>query len=488
MHMTRRIWTQLIIFVVVSLIAFVVMAFGYMRLPNLLFGIGHYTVTLQLPEAGGLYARANVTYRGTEVGLVKQVHLTDSGVEAVLSLRSDVKIPSDLSAQVHSTSAVGEQYVALLPRNDTSAPLSDGDVIPVAEASVPPDINALLDATNRGLQAIPGDNLQTAIDEAYTAFGGLGPDIARFIKGGANLAIDAHNNLGELTNLVDNVAPVLNTQTDTSDSVTAWAAHLATITGSLQRHDAALAGVIRNGAPAADEVRQLFDRLQPTLPIVLANLVAINQVAVTYRASLEQLLVLLPAGTEDIQAVGVPNRGLSPVNKGAYLSFNLNINLPPACTTGFLPATQMRSASDVDYPPRPAGDVYCRIPQDSPFNVRGARNTPCVTRPGKRAPTVKLCESDENYVPLNDGYNWKGDPNATLSGQSVPQFAPGTPGSTTPAAPPAAPPPPMAVAEYDPATGMYVGPDGHVYTQANLAHSAAKEQTWQSMLLPPKGS
>ena len=30
-----------------------------------------------------------------------------------------------------------------------------------------------------------------------------------------------------------------------------------------------------------------------------------------------------------------------------------------------------------------------------------------------------MCESNEYYVPLNDGYNWKGDPNATLSGQPI---------------------------------------------------------------------
>jgi Mce-associated membrane protein len=33
-----------------------------------------------------------------------------------------------------------------------------------------------------------------------------------------------------------------------------------------------------------------------------------------------------------------------------------------------------------------------------------------------------MCEIDEQCVPLNDGNNWKGDPNATLSGQSVPQL------------------------------------------------------------------
>ena len=92
---------------------------------------------------------------------------------------------------------------------------------------------------------------------------------------------------------------MLDTQTDTSDSIQAWAAHLATVTDRLQSHDAAVAGILEKGPGAADEVRPLFDRLQPTLPIVLANLVSIGEVAVTYQPSLEQLLVLLPQGTAD---------------------------------------------------------------------------------------------------------------------------------------------------------------------------------------------
>jgi phospholipid/cholesterol/gamma-HCH transport system substrate-binding protein len=95
--------------------------------------------------------------------------------------------------------------------------------------------------------------------------------------------------------------------------------------------------------------------------------------------------------------------------------------------------------------------------------------------------------SNENYVPLNDGYNWKGDPNATASGQAVPDIPPNI--SPTQSSPPPGPaPPPIAAAEYDPASGTYVGPDGRVYTQSNLANGAAEEKTWQTMLLPPKGN
>ena len=386
MHLARRIWIQLAIFVVVSITAIGFIAFGYARLPVLLFGIGHYNVTLQLPEAGGLYERANVTYRGTQVGQVEQVRLTDSGVEAELSLRSDVKIPSTLMAEVHSTSAVGEQYVALLP-NSTAGPfLKQGDVIPRDGTRIPPDINALLDATNRGLQAIPGDNLKTTIDESYTAFGGLGPEISRFLKGGSALATDARQNLDELTNVVDNVGPLLDTQTETADSVQAWAAHLAAITKQLQAHDADVRGILRNGTPAADQLRRLFTRLQPSLPVLLANLSTIAPVAITYRADLEQLLVMFPSGAGIAQAIGVPNRYGTPGHTGQFLSFNLNLNLPPPCTTGFLPAQQQRVPSFEDYPPIPTGDLYCRTPQDSPFNVRGARNIPCETKPGSAPP------------------------------------------------------------------------------------------------------
>ncbi|MGH3969410.1 MAG: MCE family protein, partial [Mycobacterium sp.] len=338
----------------------------------------------------------------------------------------------------------------------------------------------------RGLEAIPGDNLKTAVDEAYTAFGGLGPELSRIVRGGSSLAIDARNHLDELTNIVDNVAPLLDTQTDTADSVQAWAAHLATVSRQLQDKDDAVQGILREGPAATGQVRDLLDRVQPTIPILLSNLTNIGPVLVTYHDGLEQLLVLLPQGTAMWQATGTANRNTKQAFNGLYLDFNLNLNLPPPCTTGFLPSQQQRASTFEDYPKRPPGDLYCRIPQDAMNDVRGARNTPCVTRPGKRAPTVAMCESDEQYVPLNDGMNWKGDPNATYTGQDIPQLPPGSPPRAAPA-PPAAPAP-IAVAEYDPNTGSYVGPDGRMYTDGDLARNSGPGRTWQSLLLPPPGN
>jgi phospholipid/cholesterol/gamma-HCH transport system substrate-binding protein len=473
MHLQRRFVIQLAVFTVIAVGVLAITFLHFVKLPAMLFGVGRYTVRMELPQAAGLYDTGNVTYRGFEVGRVESVRLTDAGVEATLSLKSGIDIPSDLKAEVHSHTAIGETYVELLPRNGTSRPLRDGDVIPLADTSVPPDINALLGAANTALGAIPRDNLRTVIDESYTAVGGLGPELSRLITGSSNLAIDARKNLDPLVALIDQAQPVLDSQTHTSDAIAGWAAHLATVTTELQTHDAAVGGVIDRGGPALGETRQLIERVQPTLPILLANLVSVSQVALTYRNDIEQLLVVFPMAVAADQAGIVANLNTKQAYRGQYLSFNLNLNLPPPCTTGFLPAQQQRIPTFEDYPGRPAGDLYCRVPQDSWLNVRGARNTPCETVSGKRAPTVKMCESDEQYVPLNDGNNWKGDPNGTLTGQDIPQL------------PPAAPPPPIAAAQYDPATGTYTGPDGHQYTRSDLAQNAPKDKTWQAMLLPP---
>jgi phospholipid/cholesterol/gamma-HCH transport system substrate-binding protein len=482
MHLHRRVKIQLVVLSVIALVALTVMSLHFVKLPAMLFGVGRYTVKMELPQTGGLYETGNVTYRGTEVGRVQSVHLTNAGVEAVLSLKSGIHIPRDLKAQVHSQSAVGESYVELLPRNGTSPPLKDGDVIPLTATSVPPDINNLLSAANTALKAIPHDNLKAVIDESYTAVGGLGPELSRIVRGGTNLSIEARKNLDPLVALIDNWQPVADSQIQTSNAITAWASNLATVTSELQTHNEAVATLLNNAGSGLAETQQLLERLQPTLPILMANLNSVSQVALTYQNDIESLLVIFPESIQAEQAGILGNLNTKQAYHGQYLSFNLNLNVPPPCTTGFLPAQQQRNPVFEDYPDRPAGDLYCRIPQDSPImGVRGARNIPCETRPGKRAPTVKMCESKEEYVPLNDGWAWKGDPNATYTGQDIPQFPPGSPRQ----APPAPPPPPVAAAEYNPATGTYLGPDGHEYTQSDLAHTAPKDKSWQTMLLPP---
>ena len=224
LRLPRTVWIQLAILAAVTVIAGGIMAFGFVNVPALV-GIGRYNVTLELPSSGGLYPSSVVTYRGSEVGRVTSVDVTRDGVQAVLKLDSSTKIPSDVRAEVHSRSAVGEQFVQLIPATDDSdaATLRAGDVIGVDRVQVPPEIGSLLDATNRALQAIPQDNLRTVVDEAYTAVGGLGPELSRIVDGSTALAIDAGKTVDPITTLIDQSPPVLDSQVRTADSIETWA-------------------------------------------------------------------------------------------------------------------------------------------------------------------------------------------------------------------------------------------------------------------------
>ena len=214
-------------------------------------------VTVELPEAGGLYPSGNVTYRGTEVGRGRiACDLTDTGVDAVLSLNSGVEIPAGprrprCTACPRSASSTSR----LLPRSGEARPLKNGDVIPVDRTSVPPDINSLLDADQPWSA---GDSAATTSRPSSTRptppSADSAPSCARIVKGSTALAIDARKNLDSLITLIDQSKPVLDTQTDTSDSIQAWAANLATVTGQLQSQDAAWRAS-RQGPGAADEAR-----------------------------------------------------------------------------------------------------------------------------------------------------------------------------------------------------------------------------------------
>ena len=111
--LTRFIKRQLVIFSILTVVALLVLGVYYLRIPSLV-GIGQYQLKAELPASGGLYPTSNVTYRGITIGKVTSVEPTEKGAEATMSIDSQFKIPLDASANVHSVSAVGEQYLDLL--------------------------------------------------------------------------------------------------------------------------------------------------------------------------------------------------------------------------------------------------------------------------------------------------------------------------------------------------------------------------------------
>ena len=537
--LTRFIRIQLAIFAIVGVIGLFVMVVYYVQAPTLL-GIGKMTVTLELRETGNLYRFSNVTYRGVQIGKVTGVELTARGAKATMRLDTSPKIPADLDAEVRSISAVGEQYVDLRPRTDSPPYLHDGSVIAAKDTKTPQPIGPVLDQTSALLNSIPQGKLAQLLDESFKAFNGASYDFGSLFDSTAQISGDLNGVADRARSLTEDTGPLLDSQAQTASSIRRWAHSLAGFTGQLATNDPQVRTLLENGPEALNEASRLLDQIKPTLPVLLANLTTIGQIGVTYHASLEQVLVLLPPFTAAIQSF-LGTKSPTGLATGA---FNLIISDPPACTVGFLPPSQWRSPADTTTIDTPDG-LYCKLPQDSPIGVRGARNYPCMGHPGKRAPTVEICDSDKPFMPLAMRQHAFGtyplDPNLLSQGippddrvnqnrerifgpvegtplppgvVAPPAGTPASPGITpqapmgqvasiapldgasepAPAAPAQAPSaapsafghnglpsgPSVAFAQYSPETGSYVTPDGQVFRQTDLVASKAPK-TWKDM-------
>jgi phospholipid/cholesterol/gamma-HCH transport system substrate-binding protein len=462
-----------------------------------------------------LYRTSNVTYRGIQIGRVTKVEPTKNGVKATLSIDSRYKIPVDVSANVHSVSAIGEQYLDLVSTGNPGKFLSPGQTI--TKGTVPSEIGPALDAANRGLSALPKAKIASLLDETAQAVGGLGPALQRLVDSTQSIVGDFQANISDVNDIVENSAPIIDSQVDSGDSIQRWSHNLNVLIAQAAHNDQHVQSILSKAAPTADQVNQVFSDVRESLPQTLANLEIVADMLKRYNKGLEQLLVFLPEISSVAQSAVASSPG------SVLLDFNLSINNPPPCLTGFLPASQWRSPADTSMAPLPTG-TYCKIPKDTPANVvRGARNYPCVDVPGKRAATPQECRDNKPYVPL--GTNpWYGDPNQIRNcpapgarcdqpvdpGRVMP--APSVNNGLNPAPadrlrgspPPISDPlqrpgsgtvqcngqqpnpcvytPASPSAIYLPSSGEVVGPDGAKYTLENSSHTG--DDGWKDMLAP----
>ncbi|CFI53895.1 MCE-family protein MCE4F [Mycobacterium tuberculosis] len=444
---------QLSIFAVITVITLSVMAIFYLRLPAT-FGIGTYGVSADFVAGGGLYKNANVTYRGVAVGRVESVGLNPNGVTAHMRLNSGTAIPSNVTATVRSVSAIGEQYIDLVPpENPSSTKLRNGFRIQRQNTRIGQDVADLLRQAETLLGSLGDTRLRELLHEAFIATNGAGPELARLIESARLLVDEANANYPQVSQLIDQAGPFLQAQIRAGGDIKSLAGGLARFTWQLRAADPRLRDTLADAPDAIDEANTAFSGIRPSFPALAASLANLGRVGVIYHKSIEQLLVVFPA----LFAAIITSAGGVPQDEGAKLDFKIDLHDPPPCMTGFLPPPLVRSPADESVREIPR-DMYCKTAQNDPSTVRGARNYPCQEFPGKRAPTVQLCRDPRGYVPV--GTNpWRGPPipygTEVTDGRNIlppnkfPYIPPGA--DPDPGVPIVGPPPPGQVAGPGPA-------------------------------------
>lgn len=421
----RLVRYQIIAFVLVTVLGIGYAMGQYAGLGRIL-GIGQFHVAVRLPDTGGLYAGADVAENGVTVGKVTSVTVHGHGILAGISLDNGTQISSDgLKAAVQNTSAIGEQYLQLAPARHGAPYLRQGSVIPERAVSLPPSPTQLLDNLNTLLQSVPRQQLDITVNELYKAFNGSGPELRQLLASAGNLLSAARQNIAPTRNLITGLQPVLGTQAANSASLEDLSRNLKSLSAQLSASDPGLRGTIAQGPGFTTALDSLIGQIQPTVPLLLANLTSVGQVLDVYLPGVRQVLVILPAALDNVDAATMD----SGVPGATNVDFAATLNNPPACQRGY--DTPVRDPSETSTLPPPAREPHCDVPANSPDDVRGDRNDPCPNDPARRAATAAGCGL------------YFGDTAQTAQGGSAAGDSVGT---------------------YDPASGLFVGPDGILYS------------------------
>ncbi|GAA2393255.1 MlaD family protein [Streptomyces glaucosporus] len=357
-----------LVFLVVAVLVLGFVGIRYADLGRYVGIADHYTVSVELPRTGGLFTHSDVTYRGVSVGRVGSIDLTEDGVVAHLRIKKSApRIPADTRAVVAGLSAVGEQYIDLRPESDSGPYLAQGSRIEQSDTQVPRPVTDVLTSVNDLTASVPTEELRTVVDEFGKAFEGHGDDLQALLDSGSAFIEAADRALPSTTRLIDDGETVLRTQAEEAEAIRGFADGAEKLARTLKGSDADLRRLLTVTPGAATQVSGLLQDLDPSLGVVLANLLTTSEVAVTRQRGMEELLVKYPAAV---------SAGATAVEGGTMkLGLAVTFFKPLPCTAGY-GGTRYRNGLDLGTAPALNTGASCTAPAASGVNVRGSANAP----------------------------------------------------------------------------------------------------------------
>lgn len=322
------------------------------------------SVRVRFADSGGLLPEREVTVRGVKVGSVSAVHLTGDGVEAVLKIEADARIPRDSAVRVAGLSFAGEQYVDFRPTGTSGPYLTDGAEISVREpGSTPTPLATLLEDMDGMLAQIKPEQLETIRDELGVSK--AGPEKLRdIIDGGTFLISTLDSVLPQTTSLIRSSRVVLTTLGEGGGAIRETSRDLDTLFTGVSRKANGYKTLLKQTPPLLSSIDAVIADNSPTMVQLLGNLTTVTQLVYQRLPALNDFF--FPASGR-----GSVLKALTYTMHDGGIWGALNVYPHAACDYLQLP----RFASSEPSFPEPYLYTYC--PNNDPsVLIRGARNAP----------------------------------------------------------------------------------------------------------------
>jgi phospholipid/cholesterol/gamma-HCH transport system substrate-binding protein len=299
----------------INLVAFLVISLGlaYAMATQVLSVLQpRYSVYAMFPDAGGVFTNQEVTYRGITVGQVGEMRVTEEGVSIELLIEKTYdEIPKeDVEARVMFKSAVGEQFVDILPASDEEPYLADGDEIPMDQNSIPVSTQELLTTLEAVMRGVPPDALKGTVDALGVGLTGHGPDIATIIESMAELAQLFADRAPEVQGILREGSEVGAAFVESGDDFEAAIRELVSVSEELAEDRPHIAELLRNTNLASEEVVALLRDYDTNVERFLPRFAELNALQAEHRDDLSDIFIHLPDGLTAVAKSFEPKTGM----------------------------------------------------------------------------------------------------------------------------------------------------------------------------------
>ena len=271
-----------------------------------------YVVNAEFRDAGGVFTNQEVTYRGITVGQVGEMEVTDTGVSIELLIdKTFDEIPSeDIEARVMFKSAVGEQFIDLLPASDEEPFLADGDTIPMDQTSIPVSTQALLSTLEAVLRGVPPEDLKGAIDALGVGLTGRGPDLAMILESSATLAELFAERAPEVQSLLRNGTKVGGEFIESREDFEQAIEQLVIVSESLSGSRDDLERLLQGTNRTSDELVRLLNEHETGVNEFIHEFAIVNDIQARHSDDINELLLYLPTALDKIGKAFEPETGM----------------------------------------------------------------------------------------------------------------------------------------------------------------------------------
>ena len=273
------------------------------------FALGKSTYHAELPEAGGL-ATGDEVRSGVPVGEVSPLRVTRAIVLADFQIDKSVHLGSATTAEVKVATLLGNHFLSLRPAGTDTLPKH---TIPLANTTVPFEVQDIVAAGGTALEKLDGAKLQAALKVLADDFRNTPALTGQAFANIARLSDVVVKRRGELDTLIKDADAVTANLNANRDTLVDLMKQAGLILDAVAKRRAAITALLTESRDLAVQLTGLVRDNKATIGPMLAHLNVVLGVLTNNDAALNQIGILLgPAGRYFANSAG----------NGPYLDIN----------------------------------------------------------------------------------------------------------------------------------------------------------------------